>query len=180
MTIEDYRSRPLTPSEEDLLPPEMARAIDLKEVRIVRRFHNPVAAAFRQTVVRGARIFWATAPAEARSVAERAHLAHELVHVWQYRFLKRSGLELLLDRRYRYALAPGTAFSDYGHEQQAAIVEDAVRLAAGEAPRWVRGAPAPLAQYAALIASCTACKSAWRPLRRRPRVARQKTGERHG
>lgn len=138
----------------------MARSIDLKDVRIVRRFHNPVAAALRQTVVRGASIYWANAPAEATSIVERAHLAHELVHVWQYRFLKRSGLELLLDRRYRYALGAGSVFADYGFEQQAAIVEDAVRLAAGVGPRWAIGEAPSLSHYAAVIASCAECRSA--------------------
>lgn len=152
--------RPLTRVEKKLLPAEMAAAIDLDEVRIVRRFHNPVAALFRQTVVRGARIFWANAPAEATGVAERAHLAHELVHVWQYRFLRRNGLELLFDRRYRYVLRAGAAFSDYGYEQQASIVEDSVRIAGGLGPRWAIGDDAPLARYAAAIATCAACRSA--------------------
>lgn len=138
----------------------MARSIDLKDVRIVRRFHNPLAATLSQTVVRGASIYWAKAPAEAKSIAARAHLAHELVHVWQYRFLKRSGLELLLDRRYRYALNARSVFADYGFEQQAAIVEDSVRLAAGVGPRWAIGEAPSLPHYAAVIASCAGCRSA--------------------
>lgn len=152
--------RPLACSEEILLPAEMAATTDLRNVRIVRRFHNPLAAMLNQTVVRGSRIFWAHAPDEARSPAERAHLAHELVHVWQYQYLRRNGIMMLLDRRYRYVLRPGARFSDYGCEQQASIVEDAVRIAEGLAPRWVIGATPAEADYAATISSCAACRSA--------------------
>lgn len=90
----------------------------------------------RISVVRGSRIFWPGAPAEAVSLAQRAHLAHELVHVWQYQALKRSGIELLFSRVYRYRLEPAREFLSYGYEQQAAIVEDYVRLCDGGACRW--------------------------------------------
>lgn len=149
-------ARSLTASESALLPPAVSALVDLSEVRIVNKFHNPVAALFNQSVVRGWRIFWAGAPAETTSLAERTHLAHELVHVWQYEYLKRSGLEILIDRRYRYELRPGAPFSAYGFEQQAAIVEDFVRLSGGAEPRWTTRR-ASLADYAAVIATCARC-----------------------
>lgn len=152
--------RPLAPSERTLLPPAMAAAIDLDAVRIVRRFHNPIAACFNQSVVRGARIFWAKAPDEAATPAERAHLVHELVHVWQYRHLKLTGPEILLHRRYQYELKSGVGFADFGYEQQAAIVEDAFRMKAGLAPRW--GKSQHHEDYERVIASCVDC----RPVRR--------------
>ncbi|MEQ1931537.1 MAG: hypothetical protein ABL957_13560 [Parvularculaceae bacterium] len=139
-----------------LLPAVMAASIDLGAVRVVGRFHNPVAAFLDQSVVRGPRIYWANAPIEATTIAERAHLAHELVHVWQYEFLRRSGLEILMHRRYRYELSAGTPFAAYGFEQQAAIVEDAVRIAAGAAPRWAIGGVGSDQDYASAIASCPA------------------------
>jgi hypothetical protein len=112
-----------------------------------------------QSVVRGPRIFWAAAPTEARTAHERAHLAHELVHVWQYLHLGRTGLELLLHRRYRYRLEAGAPFSSYGYEQQAAIVEDSVRMASGLPVRWALS-PAPPVRYAEAIASCVLCRAA--------------------
>lgn len=142
--------RRLTTAERDLLPPALAAGVDFDKVRILRAAHNPYAALMRITVVRGSRIFWPHAPAEATTLSERAHLAHELTHVWQYQALRRTGLSILLERRYRYALTPGARFEDFGAEQQAAIVEDQVRIAGGGAPRWTDVAHAP-ERYAALI-----------------------------
>lgn len=141
--------RRLTAAERALLPAPIAAAVDFYRVLIIRAAHNPYAALFRITVVRGSRIFWAAAPSEALTLSERAHLAHELVHVWQYQALKRSGIGMLLDRRYRYDLLPGKCFAEFGAEQQAAIVEDQIRLAGGALPRWSTVAH-PLERYAAL------------------------------
>jgi hypothetical protein len=143
-------TRALSSSECSLLPPILASGVDFSRVRIVKGWHTPLAAMARVTIVRGRRIFWAHAPGEARTLAERAHLAHELTHVWQHMALKRTGPELLAERRYRYVLAPGKPFVGYGYEQQAAIVEDYVRIVAGAGPRWTR-APAPIADYRALL-----------------------------
>lgn len=151
----EFRLRGLTASERKLLPEAMARDIDLDEVRIHRRWHSPVAAILKVTIVRGARIFWKNAPAEATTIAERAHLAHELVHVWQYRALRRTGPELLASRLYRYALDPARSFLSYGYEQQAAIVEDAFLLSQGASPRWAKS-PAAIEAYNALIAGARA------------------------
>jgi hypothetical protein len=144
--------RKLTIDEQRILPPPLAAGVDFSAVRIVPRAHNPYAALMRISVVRGARIFWPGAPAEARTPLERAHLAHELVHVWQYQALKRTGIELLLSRVYRYRLDPARAFRSYGYEQQAAIVEDYVRLCGGGACRWTESA-APRADYERVIAT---------------------------
>lgn len=148
MTIE----RPLTDAERALLPPPLANAVDLGRVRVVRRWHTPLAAALKVTIVRGARIFWANAPVEAATLLARAHLAHELTHVWQYQALRRTGLELLSSRFYRYRLDPARVFLSYGYEQQAAIVEDYVRLTGGDAPRWALAPLAPVDAYETLIA----------------------------
>lgn len=106
----------------------------------------------RISVVHGERIFWPDAPEEATTLLERAHLAHELVHVWQYQALRRTGLELLLSRVYRYRLDPARGFRDYGYEQQAAIVEDYVRLCDGARCRWAQGG-ASSADYERVIAT---------------------------
>lgn len=150
-----FTERPLTESERLLLPPALAGAIDLHEVRIVARWHTPVAALLKVTVVRGWRIFWKNAPAEARSVSERAHLAHELVHVWQYKALGRTGVVLLASRRYRYDLDPARMFISYGYEQQASIVEDYVRLTEGARPQRARGGSPPLDSYELVIGSAS-------------------------
>lgn len=148
----DGRERILTPAERLLLPPPLADAIDLDEVLIVARWHTPLAAMLKVTVVRGHRIYWKNAPAEAATVPERAHLAHELVHVWQYRALRRTGIELLASRRYAYDLDREKPFLAYGYEQQASIVEDFVRLKEGVRPRYIREHVPPLADYERVIA----------------------------
>jgi hypothetical protein len=154
-----FTERPLTESERLLLPPPLASAIDLDAVRIARRWHTPIAALLKVTVVRGWRIFWKNAPVEARSVSERAHLAHELVHVWQYKAMRRTGLELLANRRYRYDLDPARTFISYGYEQQASIVEDYVRLSSSESLRRERKAAPPLEHYERVIASASGVRS---------------------
>jgi hypothetical protein len=144
--------RKLTDTEKTLLPPPLAAGVDFSSVRILPQAHNPYAALMRISVVRGARIFWPGAPAEAKSLAARAHLAHELVHVWQYQALKRTGIELLLSRVYRYRLDPARSFRAYGYEQQAAIVEDYVRLCDGAERRWAESGAA-RADYERVIAT---------------------------
>ncbi len=151
--------RPLSSTEARLLPPPLAEAFDLGEVRIVTRFHTPIAAALKVTIVRGSRIFWANAPEEATSLAERAHLAHELVHVWQYRSLRRFGVELLASRVYRYRLESGRTFLSYGYEQQAAIVEDYVRIKDGASPRWAQAPVAKMPAYERVIASAAGVRA---------------------
>lgn len=154
-----WLQRKLTAAERLLLPPSLAAAIDLDAVRIIARWHTPFAALLKVTVVRGDRIFWKGAPEEATSIAERAHLAHELVHVWQYRALKRTGIELLASRRYLYALDQRRPFHAYGYEQQASIVEDYVRLRDGVRPRRA-GEPFPaLADYERVIASAAGLRA---------------------
>ena len=141
--------RPLTLSERGLLPSALAADVDFEAVRVLRAAHNPFARLMRISVVRGDRIFWPDAPEEAVALWQRAHLAHELVHVWQYQVLGLSGVEILLHRRYRYELTPGKPFRRFGLEQQAAIVEDGVRVAGGAAPRWTTTRHPP-ERYAAL------------------------------
>lgn len=144
--------RGLTAAERALLPPPFAAAVDFDRVRIVARYHSPLARLFGVTIVRGFRVFWAGAPIEARSLHERAHLAHELLHVWQYTALRRTGIELLASRRYRYRLDSARTFVSYGYEQQASIVEDHLRLKEGAAPRRAT-APVDLSAYDRIIAS---------------------------
>lgn len=139
-------------SEHSLLPPPLAAGVDFSVVRILPRAHNPYAALMRISVVRGSRIFWPGAPDEATTLVERAHLAHELVHVWQYQALKRTGIELLLSRVYRYRLDPARTFRSYGYEQQAAIIEDYVRLCGGGKCRWTNDG-AVRADYERVIAT---------------------------
>ena len=150
-------SRALTGAERRLLPSPLREQLDHDRVIVVNRYHSPVAAALNVTVVRGGRIFWSGAPREAVSLAARAHLVHELVHCWQYLTLRKSGLQLLLNRRYRYALREDRSFMSYGYEQQAAIVEDWLRMSEGAPPRW--SAAADLNACARMIA--TLAEPAW-------------------
>lgn len=61
----------------------------------------------------------------------RAHIMHELTHVWQYQ----QGINLPLRRhpfcRYDYDFEPGRSFSEYGLEQQAELVRHAFLAARG-------------------------------------------------
>ncbi|MGN6422447.1 MAG: hypothetical protein ACTHLA_03960 [Asticcacaulis sp.] len=118
----------------DALPARAARLVDAEHwasrlARLIGR--GP------QIVVRGQRIFWPGAPDDmSRDPALLALLAHELTHVWQYA----DGMTLLryLWRErgvYAYRL-DGRSFPAYGYEQQAAIIEDWVRLSHGLSPRW--------------------------------------------
>ncbi len=147
------QERNLTSAELLLLPSPLADFVDLGAVRISRRWHTPFAALLKVTVVRGARIFWANAPDEATTLSERAHLAHELTHVWQYRALRRTGLELLASRTYHYRLDSDRVFHSYGYEQQAAIVEDYVRLRDDAPLRWALSPAASLVNYERVIES---------------------------
>lgn len=58
------------------------------------------------------------------SLAARAWLVHELLHVWQFQKGAAVFWRALLDRRYRYRLKKDKPFWRYGIEQQAKIVED--------------------------------------------------------
>ena len=118
----------------DALPARTARLVDAEHwVSMLARLIGRGA----QIVVRGDRIFWPGAPGDmSRDPALLALLAHELTHVWQYA----NGMTLLRyvwrERGvYAYRL-DGRPFHAYGYEQQAAIIEDWVRLSHGLGPRW--------------------------------------------
>ena len=97
-----------------------------------------------QIVVRGRCIFWPRLAADmSHDAVGMSLLAHELVHVWQYA----SGLTLLgyiLRERgvYHYRLED-RVFTAYGYEQQAAMVEDWVRMSYGLSARWGQGVDMP-------------------------------------
>jgi|TARA_R100000501_G_scaffold13654_3_gene24893 hypothetical protein len=63
----------------------------------------------------------------------RAHIMHELTHVWQHQ----QGIFLPLRRhpfcRYQYRYIPGKSFAGYGLEQQAEIVRHAFLAKEGRA-----------------------------------------------
>lgn len=118
----------------DALPVRAARLVDAEHwVSILARLIGRGA----QIVVRGDRIFWPGAPTDmSDDPTLLALLAHELTHVWQYA----NGMTLLRyvwrERGvYAYRL-DGRPFSAYGYEQQAAMIEDWLRLSHGLSPRW--------------------------------------------
>ncbi|TRD22157.1 hypothetical protein [Palleronia caenipelagi] len=81
-------------------------------------------------------------------LADAMLLAHELTHVWQwqnrartgYAPWKASGEHAQTDDPYLFALHSSARFSDFGYEQQAALVEEFVccRALAPDAPRTAR------------------------------------------
>lgn len=88
-------------------------------------------------LVRGRRIYWPDLPPDlSRDASALSVLAHELTHVWQYQTGMTLWRYLRRERgQYRYHLSD-KAFTAYGYEQQAAMVEDWVRLSLGLEPRW--------------------------------------------
>jgi len=142
--------RPLTPSEIDVLPTGLLSLVPFQDVRLVGGHHwvswlAQMIGRGPQIVVRGRRIFWPHLPADiSGNAVAMSLLAHELVHVWQYE----TGLTLwryiLRERgQYHYRI-DGRAYTDYGYEQQAAMMEDWMRLRAGLPPRYSEVDPAAL------------------------------------
>ena len=134
--------RALTPTEIKALPTGLLAAVPFEDVRLVDTHHwvshlARLIGRGTQIVVRGGRIFWPHLPADiSGNAVAMSLLAHELVHVWQYE----NGLTLwryiLRERgQYHYRI-DGRAYTDYGYEQQAAMMEDWMRLRAGLTPRY--------------------------------------------
>lgn len=131
-------SRPLTPAERAALPPGLLAAVP--EDVVLRAGHHPLSylsrwlRGYAVILVRGNTIFWPNLVDDlSRSPVMLSILAHEMVHVWQYR----NGMTLLRyiwrdvighHGHYAYDLIPGKPYRDYGYEQQAAMMEDWVRL----------------------------------------------------
>jgi hypothetical protein len=140
-------ARSLNSAESAALPASLLAAIRAESVVLINAPH-PLArlrlwlGGGAVILVRGRRIFW---PGLSEDLSEHpariALLAHELTHVWQYqsgmtvwRYLWREIRHL--PHLYAYDLIPHRRFIDYGYEQQAAMVEDWVRLRLGLSLRW--------------------------------------------
>ena len=134
--------RALTAAEIDALPPGLLAAVPTDAVVLIAQHHplsllSQTLRGYALIVVRGRRIFWPGLIADMSGDAGKLSvLAHELVHVWQYE----TGMTLVkyvwrdvIGRlgRYAYRLKPGKGFTAYGYEQQAAMMEDWVRLRYG-------------------------------------------------
>jgi len=141
--------RTLTTNEIDALPKRLVSALP-DDVVLVDAHHplSKLSLAFRGhavILVRGTRVYWPGLPADvSRNPQNLSVLAHELVHVWQYqegmtllRYILRDVILRL--GQYAYHLQPGKVFTAYGYEQQAAMVEDWVRLRAGLPVRFGKG-----------------------------------------
>ncbi len=142
--------RALSPREIAALPKGLIDAVP-DDVVLVDAHHplsnlSRIVRGYAVILVRGKRIFWPGVPPDmSQDPCDLSVLAHELVHVWQYA----NGMTLfsyivrdviLRLGRYAYRLKPGKAFSTYGYEQQAAMMEDWMRLHAGLAVRHGAGA----------------------------------------
>ncbi len=143
-------SRPLTPGEIAGLPPGLVAAVDMSAVRLVRAHHplsrlSKALRGYAVILVRGRQIFWPNLPDDmSGDRAAMTLLGHELVHVWQYatgmnvaRYVWRDVIRNL--GRYAYRIKPGKAYTNYAYEQQAAMLEDWMRLEAGLSIRWGQG-----------------------------------------
>ncbi len=139
-------TRPLTHSEIAGLPPGLVAAVDVAAVEMVAAHHplshlSKLFRGYHVILVRGRRVFWPGLPADLGGHAlQMSVLGHELVHVWQYahgmtlwRYILRDVFGQL--GRYDYRPEPGKPYTAYGYEQQAAMLEDWMRLRSGHSPR---------------------------------------------
>jgi hypothetical protein len=134
--------RPLTATEINALPTGLLAAVPFAEVRLVNGHHwvswlARLVGRGSQIVVRGRKIFWPQLlPDISASPQAMSLLAHELVHVWQYETGMTLWRYVWRERgRYHYRV-DGRTYIDYGYEQQAAMLEDWMRLRAGLPPRY--------------------------------------------
>lgn len=135
--------RPLKPQEIAALPRALLKALPLNTIRLIDAPHILCRLARLINkgpliIARGRYIFWPHLPDDLSKRPEQlALLAHELTHVWQYETGMTLWSYLWRERgQYRYRLIAGKPFRAYGYEQQAAMVEDSVRLTHGLSPRW--------------------------------------------
>ncbi len=142
--------RPLNAREISALPAGLVAA--MPEGVVLIDAHHPLSKlsltvrGYAVILVRGKRIFWPGLREDlSRDPRDLSLLAHELVHVWQYQ----TGMTLLSYAlrdvilrlgTYNYRLKPGKAFTAYGYEQQASMMEDWMRLQAGLPLRHGKGA----------------------------------------
>jgi len=140
--VRGLSTRTLTPDEINALPAGLLAVVPFEAVRLIDG-HHWVSHLARligrgpQIVVRGRRIFWPRLPADmSGSPIAMSLLAHELVHVWQYETGMTLWRYILRERgRYHYRI-DGRAYTDYGYEQQAAMMEDWMRLRSDLLPRY--------------------------------------------
>jgi hypothetical protein len=144
--------RALTHAEIEALPPGLLAAVPSDEVVLIASHHplshlSQALRGYALIVVRGRRIFWPGLVADmSGDCAKLSVLAHELVHVWQYetgmtlvKYVWRDVIRRL--GRYAYRLTPGKPFTAYGYEQQAAMMEDWMRLRHGLFAHYGRSNP---------------------------------------
>jgi hypothetical protein len=134
--------RGLTQDEISALPTGLLDALPFQAVRLIDGHHwvswlARLVGRGPQIVVRGRRIFWPHLPADmSDNAVSMSLLAHELVHVWQYETGMTLWRYVWRERgQYHYRIEGG-AYSDYGYEQQAAMMEDWMRLRCGLPPRY--------------------------------------------
>lgn len=140
--MSDLSTRALTIGEINALPAGLASRLPVAEVQLVGRHHwvSWLAQGIGrgpQIVVRGRRIFWPRMLADfSGNPLAMSLLTHELIHVWQYETGMTLWRYILRERgRYHYRV-DGRNYVNYGYEQQAAMMEDWMRLNAGLPPRY--------------------------------------------
>lgn len=137
--------RQLTEAEIAALPRGLVDAVDVDRVELIGRHHWVSWLAMLvwrgpQIVVRGHQIFWPGLQADYSGDVHRlSMLAHELVHVWQYANGMTLWRYVLREHGVYHYRLDGRPFTAYGYEQQAAMVEDWVRLRGGLKTRWATG-----------------------------------------
>ncbi len=145
MATGNVQIRTLTPAEIAALPPGLVAAVAVGEVELAGRHHwvswlAQMVGRGAQIVVRGRRIFWPRLRGDfSADPVAMSLMAHELTHVWQYAHGLTLWRYVLRERGVYHYRLDGRPFLAYGYEQQAAMVEDWMRLSAGLPPRWGHG-----------------------------------------
>ncbi|WP_143557134.1 hypothetical protein [Snodgrassella alvi] len=130
MTTKKGESRLLTPGEITMVTSLFKTAITVTSVRVYNDTCLPFQSKFGYAVTPRGAIYWPEgAFKEDYSIEEiwRIHwFMHEMTHVWQYQMgmcvICKGAFSWMAP--YEYKLTPGKLLSDYGMEQQAAIIAD--------------------------------------------------------
>lgn len=129
-----FERRHLSLTEQDLFPISFRHEINIGNIVLINRTHNPFAVG--KILARNHRIYWKNYPQDftQTSVENQAILMHELCHIWQYHTGRLTALRYLTNPHawaYKYDFSPDKHFDDYPTEKQADLLQDWYRVNRG-------------------------------------------------
>lgn len=119
--------RKLLAKEKQLFPASFKETININNVTLIYRAHNPFASG--KILTRNDKIFWPECPDDftKTSTEYQSVLMHELCHVWQYHTNKLSAAGYIMKPKrwfYEYVFDADKTFDDYPTEKQADLLQD--------------------------------------------------------